>query len=60
MKRLNLAIGSALKAPGMSERLAKLGLYPSPLRSPAEFGAQIRQEIERMQQVAQFAKIQLD
>ncbi|MCM5681847.1 tripartite tricarboxylate transporter substrate binding protein BugE [Schlegelella sp. S2-27] len=60
VKRLHQAVGSALKAPGISERLAKLGLYPSPLRSPAEFGTQIRQEIERMQQVAQFAKIQLD
>lgn len=60
VKRLHAGIANALKAPGMSERLAKLGLYPSPLRSPADFGKQIRQEIQRMQQVARFAKIQLD
>ena len=58
--RLHAAVVKSLKAPGMPERLAKLGLYPSPLRTPAEFGAQIRNEIARMQQVAQFAKIQLD
>jgi tripartite-type tricarboxylate transporter receptor subunit TctC len=58
--RLHAAVVNALRAPGMGERLAKLGLYASSLRQPAEFGAQIRKEIERMQRVAQYAKIQLD
>lgn len=60
VSRLHAGVVRSLKAPGMSERLARLGLYPSPLRTPAEFGNQVKAEIERMREVARFAKIQLD
>lgn len=58
--RLHAGVQRALRAPGMQERLAALGLYPSDLQSPQQFGMQIRQEIDRMREAARFAKIQLD
>ena len=58
--RLHAGVQRALRAPGMQERLAAQGLYPSDLQSPQQFGMQIRREIERMREAARFAKIQLD
>lgn len=58
--RLHTAVQKALRAPGMQERLAAQGLYPSDLQSPQQFGLQIRKEIDRMREAARFAKIQLD
>lgn len=58
--RLHAGVQRALRAPGMNERLAAQGLYPSELQSPQQFGMQIRQEIDRMRETARFAKIQLD
>lgn len=60
INRLHGGVVKALQAPGMKERLAGLGLFPSPLTSPAQFGMQIRNEIDRMQKVARFAGIQAD
>ena len=58
--RLHAGVQKALRAPGMQERLAAQGLYPSDLQSPQQFGLQIRREIDRMREAARFAKIQLD
>jgi tripartite-type tricarboxylate transporter receptor subunit TctC len=58
--RLHAGVQRALRAPGMKERLAAQGLYPSELQSPQQFGLQIRREIDRMREAARFAKIQLD
>jgi tripartite-type tricarboxylate transporter receptor subunit TctC len=58
--RLHAGVQRALRAPGMQERLAAQGLYPSDLQSPQQFGMQIRREIDRMREAARFAKIQLD
>ena len=58
--RLHAGVQRALRAPGMQERLAAQGLYPSDLQSPQQFGTQIRREIDRMREAARFAKIQLD
>ena len=58
--RLHAGVQRALRAPGVQERLAGQGLYPSELQSPQQFGMQIRQEIDRMRETARFAKIQLD
>ena len=60
VNRLHAAVGKALRAPGMKERLAQLGLFPSELASPAQFGVQIRKEIDRMQKVSRYAKVQVD
>jgi tripartite-type tricarboxylate transporter receptor subunit TctC len=60
VKRLHAATTKSLASPGMKGRLAALGLYPSTLATPQQFGVQIRKEIDRMQRVARFAKIQLD
>jgi tripartite-type tricarboxylate transporter receptor subunit TctC len=58
--RLHAGVQRALRAPGMQERLAAQGLYPSELQSPQQFGLQIRREVDRMREAARFAKIQLD
>jgi tripartite-type tricarboxylate transporter receptor subunit TctC len=58
--RLHAGVQRALRAPGMQERLAAQGLYPSDLQSPQQFGLQIRMEIDRMREAARFAGIQLD
>lgn len=60
VSRLHAGVVKSLKAPGMAERLAKLGLYPSPLRTPGDFGTEIRNEIARMREVATFARISMD
>lgn len=60
VSKLYAASTKALQAPGMRERLAGLGLYPSDLDSPAQFSILIRKEIDRMRRAARFAKIELD
>ena len=60
VNRVHGGVVKALRAPGMKERLAQLALYPSELTSPAQFGVQIRKEIDRMQKVSRYAKVQLD
>jgi len=58
--RLFAAVSKVVQSPAVAEKLAAQGLYPSPLRSPREFAVQVRKEVDRMQRVARFAKIQLD
>ena len=58
--RVHAAVQRALAAPALQQTLAAQGLYPSDLRTPEQFGAQIRDEIARMQNVAKFANVQLD
>jgi tripartite-type tricarboxylate transporter receptor subunit TctC len=60
VSRLHAGVVKALRAPGMKERLAQMALYPSELGSPAQFGVQIRKEIDRMQKVSRYAKVQID
>jgi tripartite-type tricarboxylate transporter receptor subunit TctC len=60
VNRVHAAVVKSLQAPGMKEKLANLGLYPSDLTSPDQFGRQIRKEIDRMQRVSRFAKVQID
>jgi tripartite-type tricarboxylate transporter receptor subunit TctC len=59
IRRLHAAVMKGLNDKAIQERLIRQGLYPSDLL-PEEFGVQIRKEIDRMQRVARFAKIQLD
>jgi len=60
IQRIHAAVRRSLLAPGMRERLGALGLYPSDLETPAQFGVQIRKEIDRMQRVSRYARIQID
>ena len=59
VEQLQQAVAAALKSPGVAERLAGQGLYPSGT-TPAAFTRQIASEIDKMKKVAAFAKIQLD
>lgn len=59
VRRLHAAVQKGLKDKVVSERLIAQGLYPSDLM-PEDFGVQIRKEIDRMQRVARYAKIELD
>ena len=58
--RVHEAVQRALASPALQQTLAGQGLYPSDLKSPEQFGAQIRAEIERMRNVAKFASVRLD
>ncbi|MBO9678856.1 MAG: tripartite tricarboxylate transporter substrate binding protein BugE [Acidovorax sp.] len=57
--RVQQAVAAALKEPAVRDRLAAQGLYASGT-TPAAFSQQIVREIEKMKQVAAYAKIQLD
>jgi tripartite-type tricarboxylate transporter receptor subunit TctC len=57
--RLQEAVAKALREPAVRDRLAAQGLYASGT-TPEEFSVQIRREIEKMQTVSRFAKINLD
>ena len=57
--RVQQAVAQALKEPAVRERLAGQGLYASGT-TPADFSAQIVREIEKMKQVAAYARIKLD
>jgi tripartite-type tricarboxylate transporter receptor subunit TctC len=59
VKRVQEAVGKAVKEPAVAERLASQGLFPSGTL-PAEFAAQIRKEIDKMRRISQFARISLD
>ena len=59
VQRVQQAVAQALKEPAVRDRLAGQGLYPSGT-TPAEFSAQIVREIEKMKQVATYAKIKID
>lgn len=58
--RVHAAVQRALASPALQQTLAGQGLYPTDLKSPEQFGAQIRDEITRMRNVAKFANVQLD
>jgi tripartite-type tricarboxylate transporter receptor subunit TctC len=60
VSRVYAGIVKSLQSPGMKERLAALGLFPSSLTSSQQFGVQIREEIDRMQGVSRFANIRID
>jgi tripartite-type tricarboxylate transporter receptor subunit TctC len=57
--RLQEAVAKALREPAVRDRLAVQGLFASGT-TPEEFSVQIRREIEKMQSVSRFAKINLD
>lgn len=59
VQRVQQAVAQALKEPAVRDRLAAQGLYASGT-TPAEFSAQIAREIDKMKQVAAYAKIKLD
>lgn len=59
VQRLQDGVATALREPAVRERLAAQGLFPSGTR-PAEFAAQIRKEIDKMQRISKFARITLD
>ncbi|WP_395699632.1 tripartite tricarboxylate transporter substrate binding protein BugE [Aquabacterium sp.] len=59
VRRLYGAVQKALADPALQARLIAQGLYPSDI-TPEDFGVQIRKEIDRMQRVARYAKIELD
>jgi tripartite-type tricarboxylate transporter receptor subunit TctC len=52
-------VAKALREPAVRDRLAAQGLFASGT-TPEEFSVQIRREIEKMQTVSRFAKINLD
>jgi tripartite-type tricarboxylate transporter receptor subunit TctC len=60
VQRLHAAVVRALKAPGVSEKLAAQALFVSTLESPQQFGAQIRDDVQRMRKVALSAKVELE
>jgi tripartite-type tricarboxylate transporter receptor subunit TctC len=57
--RLQQAVASALQDAALRDKLRAQGLFASGTR-PAEFAAQIKKEIDKMQRIAKFAKIALD
>jgi tripartite-type tricarboxylate transporter receptor subunit TctC len=58
--RMHGAVQRVLVSPALQQTLAGQGLYPTDLKTPEQFGAQIRDEIARMRHVAKFAGVQLD
>lgn len=60
ISRVHAAVQRALASPALQQTLAGQGLYPSDLKTSEQFGAQIRDEIARMRNVAKFASVQLD
>lgn len=53
------AVAQALEEPAVRKALADHGLFPSG-SLPAEFGAQIQKEVDKMRRVSRFAQISLD
>ena len=53
------AVAQALEEPAVRKALADHGLFPSG-SLPAEFGAQIQKEVDKMRRVSRFAQIRLD
>lgn len=59
VNRFQQAVVKALQEPGVRAKLSAQGLFASG-SSPADFAAQIRKEIDKMQRIVKFAKISLD
>jgi tripartite-type tricarboxylate transporter receptor subunit TctC len=59
IKSINAALNKVLADPALVEKLNAQSLFPT-RSTPEDFGRAIRSEIERMQRVANFAKIALD
>ena len=59
VRRIYAAVQKSLADKATAQRLMAQGLYPSDI-APEDFGVQIRKEIDRMQRVARYAKIELD
>ena len=59
VKRISDAVVAALKEPAIRDKLTGLGLFASGTSSD-EFAAQVKNEIDKMQRIAKFAKISLD
>lgn len=58
-KRINAAVLTVLKDPQVQQKLAQQGLFSSG-STPEAFGKQVASEIQKMSQVAKYAKIELD
>ncbi|MDI1272512.1 tripartite tricarboxylate transporter substrate binding protein BugE [Polaromonas sp.] len=59
VNRIQQAVVKALQEPAVRTKLAAQGLFASGT-TPAEFDAQIKREIAKMQRIAQFAKISIE
>ena len=59
VNRIQQAVYKSLQEPAVRSKLAAQGLFASG-STPAEFDAQIKREIEKMQRIAKFAKISLE
>ena len=59
VKRIQEAVARALHEPAVWEKLAAQGLFATG-STPDEFAVQIKKEIDKMQRIANFAKIMLD
>ncbi len=59
VNRIQQAVVKALQEPAVRTKLAAQGLFASGT-TPAEFDAQIKKEIAKMQRIAKFAKISIE
>jgi tripartite-type tricarboxylate transporter receptor subunit TctC len=59
VNRIQQAVYKSLQEPAVRSKLAAQGLFASG-STPADFDAQIKREIEKMQRIAKFAKISLE
>jgi tripartite-type tricarboxylate transporter receptor subunit TctC len=59
VNRIQQAVFKSLQEPAVRSKLAAQGLFASGT-TPADFDAQIKREIEKMQRIAKFAKISLE
>ena len=59
IKRINEAVGVALKDKALRDKLMEQGLFVTGSK-PEEFAFQIKKEIEKMQRITKYAKIALD
>jgi tripartite-type tricarboxylate transporter receptor subunit TctC len=59
IKRINEAVGVALKDKALRDKLMEQGLFVTGSK-PEEFALQIKKEIEKMQRITKYAKIALD
>ena len=57
--RIQAAAAAAVREPAVARRLQELGLFPSG-STPQAFGAQVRQEIDKMKRVSEFARVAID
>lgn len=58
--RLHTELLKALRVPSVVEGLARLALEPAPSPTPADFGQEIKGEIQRWSKVVKAAKIEAD